>query len=114
MRAEPMKRSRRISAAGVGRRVFPRAAAKTIPRSNSEDGQIRTRINISSTYASKPLLYLGSSKANFAFRTVEGEPVTFEGEDFYRIANYDRMRPFFMTVVSDADHWMFISSNGGL
>ncbi|HYV28807.1 MAG TPA: hypothetical protein VFA77_14825, partial [Candidatus Eisenbacteria bacterium] len=36
------------------------------------------------------------------------------GEDFYRIANYDRMRPFFMTVVSDADHWMFISSNGGL
>ena len=24
------------------------------------------------------------------------------------------MRPFFMTVVSDADHWMFISSNGAL
>lgn len=37
-----------------------------------------------------------------------------EGEAFYQIANYDRMRPFFMTVVSDADHWLFISSNGGL
>jgi len=24
------------------------------------------------------------------------------------------MRPFFLTVVSDADHWLFISSNGGL
>jgi hypothetical protein len=24
------------------------------------------------------------------------------------------MRPFFISVVSDADHWMFISSNGGL
>ena len=45
---------------------------------------------------------------------VRGEQVTLEGEDFYRIANYDRMRPFFMTVVSDADHWMFISSNGAL
>jgi hypothetical protein len=37
-----------------------------------------------------------------------------EGEDFYQIANYDQIRPFFMTVVSDADHWMFVSSNGAL
>jgi len=37
-----------------------------------------------------------------------------DGEEFYRIANYDRLRPFFMTVVSDADHWMFVSSNGAL
>ena len=37
-----------------------------------------------------------------------------EGEAFYRIANYDRMRPFFMTLVSDADHWLFISSTGAL
>ena len=45
---------------------------------------------------------------------VQGKQVALEGEDFYQIANYDRMRPFFMTVVSDADHWLFISSNGGL
>src|ERR1035438_3442726 len=45
---------------------------------------------------------------------IHGQVVTLWGEDFYQIANHDRMRPFFMTVVSDADHWMFISSNGAL
>jgi len=39
---------------------------------------------------------------------------TFEGEQFYKISNCDKMRPFFMSIVSDSDHWMFISSNGGL
>jgi hypothetical protein len=43
-----------------------------------------------------------------------GSIVFVEGEDFYQIADYDRLRPFFMTVVSSGDHWMFISSNGGL
>jgi len=31
-----------------------------------------------------------------------------------KISNYNKMRPFFMSIVSDSDHWMFISSNGGL
>ncbi|MEO1435409.1 MAG: hypothetical protein AAFV80_07725, partial [Bacteroidota bacterium] len=35
-------------------------------------------------------------------------------EDFLKISNFDAMRPFFMSIVSDSDHWMFISSNGGL
>ena len=35
-------------------------------------------------------------------------------EGFYKIENSDLLRPFFMSVVSDSDHWMFISSNGGL
>ena len=35
-------------------------------------------------------------------------------EGFYKIENSDSLRPFFMSVVSDSDHWMFISSNGGL
>lgn len=35
-------------------------------------------------------------------------------EVFYKISNVDKMRPFFMTIVSDSNHWMFISSNGGL
>ena len=39
---------------------------------------------------------------------------TLDGERFYQIANYDRMRPFFMSVVSGSDHWMFISSTGAL
>ncbi len=40
--------------------------------------------------------------------------VELEGEKFYKIANNDAMRPFFMSIVSDSNHWMFISSNGGL
>lgn len=36
------------------------------------------------------------------------------GENFYCISNYHEMRPFFMSIVSDSHHWMFISSNGGL
>lgn len=37
-----------------------------------------------------------------------------DGEMFYQISNSDEMRPFLMSIVSDSDHWMFISSNGGL
>jgi hypothetical protein len=40
--------------------------------------------------------------------------VELEGEKYYKIANNDAMRPFFMSIVSDSNHWMFISSNGGL
>jgi hypothetical protein len=40
--------------------------------------------------------------------------VELEGEQFLKISNSDQMRPFFMSIVSDSDHWMFISSNGGL
>ncbi|MDN3677280.1 hypothetical protein QWY90_08125 [Flavobacterium paronense] len=42
------------------------------------------------------------------------EWVTFENEKYYKISNSDAMRPFFMSIVSDSNHWMFISSNGGL
>lgn len=35
-------------------------------------------------------------------------------EYFYKIENNDAMRPFFMSIVSDSNHWMFISSNGGV
>ena len=37
-----------------------------------------------------------------------------ENEGYYKIANNDSLRPFFMSIVSDSNHWMFISSNGGL
>jgi hypothetical protein len=40
--------------------------------------------------------------------------VELDGEFFFKISNHDRIRPFFMSVVSDSNHWMFISSNGGL
>ncbi|NOS72535.1 MAG: hypothetical protein HOP33_21770 [Verrucomicrobia bacterium] len=59
-------------------------------------------------------LYLGKTPFRKNHKPVQGAQVALDGESFYQIANYDRMRPFFMTVVSDADHWLFISSNGGL
>ena len=37
-----------------------------------------------------------------------------DNEAYYMISNHDNMRPFFMSIVSDSNHWMFISSNGGL
>ena len=40
--------------------------------------------------------------------------VTIGNEGFFKISNSNQMRPFFMSIVSDSDHWMFISSNGGL
>lgn len=40
--------------------------------------------------------------------------ISIGNEHYFKIANSDAMRPFFMSIVSDSDHWMFISSNGGL
>ncbi|MCB9058322.1 MAG: hypothetical protein H6627_07135 [Calditrichae bacterium] len=45
---------------------------------------------------------------------VSGEYVTVAGEKYYKISNFDHMAPFFMSVVSDSDHWMYIWSNGPL
>ncbi len=42
------------------------------------------------------------------------ETVVFENEEHLKLSHHDAMRPFFMSIVSDSDHWMFISSNGGL
>ncbi len=47
-------------------------------------------------------------------KRIKGKQVKFENENFYKISNSDKMRPFFMSIVSDSNHWMFISSNGGL
>ncbi len=43
-----------------------------------------------------------------------GELVRFEGEDYYRISSYHRMPPFLMTLATDTDLWMFVTSRGGL
>ena len=53
-------------------------------------------------------------KSHSSSDEVTGEFVTLEGERYYEIRNVDKMDPFFISLVSDSDHWMFISSNGGL
>jgi hypothetical protein len=47
-------------------------------------------------------------------KKVELKPVQLEGEKYFKITNNDSLRPFFMSIVSHSNHWMFISSNGGL
>ncbi len=42
------------------------------------------------------------------------ERVRIEGTDFFKISNSDVLRPFLMSIVSDSNHWMYTSSNGGL
>ena len=45
---------------------------------------------------------------------VAGGFVDVDGERYYVIRNVDRMPPFFVSVISSADHWLFVSSSGGL
>jgi hypothetical protein len=59
-------------------------------------------------------LLIGKNIFQSGEKEVKGQFVTIDGEDFYEIRNYDSMLPFFMSLASDSDHWMFISSTGGL
>ena len=59
-------------------------------------------------------IYIRNQKAAFEEVEVKGKQIVFEDENYYKISNSDAMRPFFMSIVSDSNHWMFISSNGGL
>ncbi len=43
-----------------------------------------------------------------------GEFVDFANERYFLIRDVDRMAPFFVSVVSADDHWLFASSTGGL
>lgn len=45
---------------------------------------------------------------------ITGQFVEIDGEKFYQIRNYHEMHDFLISIVSDSDHWMFISSNGSL
>ncbi|MCB0550060.1 MAG: hypothetical protein KDD19_21005 [Phaeodactylibacter sp.] len=59
-------------------------------------------------------ILIGNTPQQINTKEVSGAYVELAGEPFYRISHYDQMRPFFMTIVSDSDHWLFISSNGSL
>ena len=46
--------------------------------------------------------------------TPTGQYIDIHGERYYCIKNYDQMQPFFISLASDTDLWMYISSSGGL
>ena len=59
-------------------------------------------------------IYIGNQQQQQDNPGVEGSYVELKGETFYKISNYDHMSDFFISVVSDSNHWMFISTLGGL
>ncbi|MGB8261782.1 MAG: hypothetical protein WCE75_15580 [Terracidiphilus sp.] len=59
-------------------------------------------------------LCAGEAALHFAAGEATGSHVDIGGERWYRIENADAMAPFLMSLVSDSDHWMFVSSNGAL
>jgi len=59
-------------------------------------------------------LFIGNTKVSFEENGVKGKQVKIGDESYYKISNVGEMRPFFMSIVSYSNHWMFLSSNGGL
>ena len=59
-------------------------------------------------------IFWGETAVKPAGARVSGDIVEIGGMDFYRVSNYDRMPPFLMSVISSSDHWMFVSSTGGM
>jgi len=58
--------------------------------------------------------FLGDTEFKEKKKDIRGEYVSMFGEPFYKIENYDAMPPFFMSIVSSSDHWLFLASTGGL
>ncbi len=59
-------------------------------------------------------LYFGDKLLNLNASEVSFGTVEMKGETYFKIENYHEMPPFFMTIVSDVDFWLFVSSTGGL
>ena len=59
-------------------------------------------------------IFIGKNPILNNQKKVEGGYVLIDGEVFFKISNVDSMRPFFMSVVSSSNHWLFMSSNGGI
>ena len=59
-------------------------------------------------------IYWGSTPIKRTAEGGSGELVVRDGETFYKISNYHTMPAFFMSIVSGYDHWLYVSSTGGL
>jgi hypothetical protein len=64
--------------------------------------------------STQPPIFVGNSPASFLDKTPAGHYVRLAKEQFYKISDYDAMPPFSMVLVSASDHWLFISSTGGV
>ncbi|RMG74826.1 MAG: hypothetical protein D6722_01925 [Bacteroidetes bacterium] len=59
-------------------------------------------------------VYAGAAPLHQDRPHIQGEFVEIDGAPFFCIRHYDQMPPFLMSIVSAYDHWMFLSSTGGL
>lgn len=60
-------------------------------------------------------VYIGNnSRETSEENEVNGIFIDTDNERYYMISNVNEMPPFFMSIVSDSNHWMFVSSNGGI
>lgn len=66
------------------------------------------------THVQQQAVYYGNSLQKINEQPVTGAYVTLNDTQFYCIRNYDQLPPFFITLVSGSDHWLFISTTGGL
>ena len=58
--------------------------------------------------------FIGNNPLIVTEQEPEGKFIQIDGEKFYQISAYDTMQPFFISIASDSNHWMYISSMGGL
>lgn len=59
-------------------------------------------------------IYYANTPQNATTGDIKGEYVSMLDEDYYCIRNYDALNPFFITLISASNHWLFISTTGGL
>ena len=59
-------------------------------------------------------IWLGEQAFDHVPMAPEGRYLDIDGEPFYCIENVDKMDEFFISLVSATNHWLFISTSGGL
>lgn len=59
-------------------------------------------------------IYEGKLNMPISKEHVTLDEVMIGEETFFKLSHVNQMRPFFMSIVSHSDHWLFVSSNGGV
>ncbi|MDO9087468.1 MAG: hypothetical protein Q7U53_14765 [Anaerolineaceae bacterium] len=57
---------------------------------------------------------IGFTSSHSKAKITSGKNIYFSGELFYKIENSDAIPPFFMSIASSSNHWLFVSSIGGI
>jgi hypothetical protein len=58
--------------------------------------------------------FIGNNPLKFSEHEPSGKYIQIDAEKYYQINGYDNMQTFFISIASDSNLWMYISSMGGL